>query len=288
MSSLDTTHQSTVDPDQIDDLGHRNVRYYGINADAGTRALCERLGLPEPRVLSTYTRHHHEQMEGNELEVRSAILPGGERLRIYHELRNRADDDLAATFVHELDHAPIAASDFVLPPYGAPRSLDLDTDALTTAPTLARVRELGLANRKPRLIDREDTMGAETVPAANYGSVLWGGDRMEDQESWVRVLPDGTRFAFVVMEQRVWFRLRPVALGTPVQSFRASLVAGEKIGRDIAWSFNTDTGEPIVVSETIDLCFNLTERRSMALPPEIRAQEGGNHPELAPGLRAAR
>lgn len=152
-----------------------------------------------------------------------------------------------------------------------------------------RSATLGLANRKPRLIDLDDTLGADTVPATNYGSVLWGGERMEDEASWVRVLPDGTRYAFVVMEQRVWFRHTPVALGTPVQTFRASLEAGEKIGRDIAWSFNTETGEPIVASETIDLCFNLTERRSMALPAEIRAQEdGGYHPEFAPGLKAVR
>ncbi len=289
MSSLVVTHQSTVDPDQIDDLGHMNVRYYGMNASAATQAICERLGLPRPTILSTYTRHHHEQMEGNELEVRSAIIPGGSRLRIYHELRNRGDDDLAATFVHELEHPAIDAPMFEVPHYGAPRSLDLDTDALATAPSLAQVRDLGLANRKPRLIDLDDTLGADTVPATNYGSVLWGGERMEDEASWVRVLPDGTRYAFVVMEQRVWFRHTPVALGTPVQTFRASLEAGEKIGRDIAWSFNTETGEPIVASETIDLCFNLTERRSMALPAEIRAQEdGGYHPEFAPGLKAVR
>ncbi len=287
MNPLVVTHQSTVDPDQIDDLGHMNVRYYGMNAAAATRTFCEQLGLEQSHLLSAYTRHHHEQMEGNELEVRSAVIPGGDRLRIYHELRNRADDDLAATFVHELEHAPVDAPAFEPPQYGAPRSLDLDTDALATAPSLTRVRELGLANRKPRVIDRDDTMGAETVPASNYGSVLWGGERMEDEASWVRVLPDGTRYAFVVMEQRVWFRHRPLALGTPVQTFRASLEAGEKIGRDIAWSFNTETGEAIVASETIDLCFNLTERRSMALPAAVRAQEDGDyHPELAPGFRS--
>jgi len=82
--SLEVSHRSTVTPDQIDDLGHMNVRYYGINASAGTTTLCERLGIARPPMRSSYTRHHHEQMEGAGLVVRSAVIPGGERLRIYH------------------------------------------------------------------------------------------------------------------------------------------------------------------------------------------------------------
>ena len=127
MPSLKVSHHSTVTPDQIDDLGHMNVRYYGINASAGTKTLCERLGIARPPMRSSYTRHHHEQMEGADLVVRSAVIPGGERLRIYHELRNDADDDLAATFVHELDHPAIDAPAFELPAHGAPRSLSLTT-----------------------------------------------------------------------------------------------------------------------------------------------------------------
>lgn len=286
VTPLDVSHRSTVRPEQIDDLGHMNVRYYGVNAGAGTRAVCERLGLGRPALVSAYTRHHHEQMEGNELEVRSAVVSAGDRLRIYHELRNRADDDLAATFVHELDHPPIDAPHFELPDHGRPRSLSLDTDALATAPRLDRLRELGLAHRKPRQVDAEDTQGADTVPPGNHANLLWGGERIVDEGSWVRVLPDGTNYAFVVMEQRLWIRAEPVRLGTPIESFRASLEVGEKIGRDIGWAYDAETGEPLVVSESIDLCFNLTERRSMAIPAAQRGLDGQNvHPELAPGVR---
>ena len=56
-----------------------NVRHY-VNAGAATRAMCERLGSPTAPLRSAYTRYHREQMEGNELVVRSAAL-GGERLR---------------------------------------------------------------------------------------------------------------------------------------------------------------------------------------------------------------
>ena len=82
---LTVSHTSTVTHDQIDELGHMNVRWYGANAVAATASLCERLGLGSPALHSTYTRHHHEQMEGNELEVRSAVLTAclGDMYRTY-------------------------------------------------------------------------------------------------------------------------------------------------------------------------------------------------------------
>ena len=283
VNPLDVSHRSTVTPEQIDDLGHMNVRYYGVNAAAATRAMCEQLGLPRQNVLSSYTRHHHEQMEGNELVVRSAVLGGGERLRLYHELRNEADDDLAATFVHELDHPLVDAPDFELPTHGAPRSLSLDTDALATAPSIDHLRELGLAMRKPRQVDETDTFGADTVAPGNYPNLLWGGEPLEDQGSWVETLPNGDRYGYVVMEQRLWIHSGSVAAGTSIQSFRATLHLGEKVGRAIAWCYDTDTGEPLVVSEAIDLCLNLTERRAMAIPAESRSENDPDfHPELAP------
>lgn len=294
VTSLEISHRSTVSPAQIDDLGHMNVQYYGVNAIAATRNLLTRIDLDQARLRSTYTRHHREQMEGNELEVRSAVLGaatgvGAERLAFYHELRNRETDELAASFVHELDHPSIGASveGLVgideLPEHGRPRSLRLDSDGLASAPSLQRVQELGLASRKPRTVDSDDTLGADAVPPEMGASLLWGGERFETEESWVRTLPNGDRFAYVVMESRMWIRSAPVRLGTSIQTFRASVEVGEKIGRDVAWCYDTSTGEPLVVFEAIDLCFNMSERRSMAIPPGSRSEDDADfHPELAP------
>ena len=85
--ALTVSHTSSVTDDQIDELGHMNVRYYGQNAVAATHAMCERLGIAPVTLRSAYTRHHHEQMRGNQLEVHSELLGGSERLRFYHELR---------------------------------------------------------------------------------------------------------------------------------------------------------------------------------------------------------
>ena len=103
MYPLEIGHRSTVTPDQIDELVQMNVRYYGVNVGAATRLMCERLGLLSVLLHSADTRHRVKQMEGKDLVVRSAVLPGGERLRTYHEFVNDAGADLAATFVHELD-----------------------------------------------------------------------------------------------------------------------------------------------------------------------------------------
>ena len=46
MTHLPTTHRSTVTEDQIDHLGHMNVRFYGVNARQGTETLLSHLGAP--------------------------------------------------------------------------------------------------------------------------------------------------------------------------------------------------------------------------------------------------
>ena len=283
LDQLTISHTSSVTDDQIDELGHMNVRYYGQNAVAATHAVFDRLGLGEPTLHSAYTRHHHEQMLGNELEVRSALLGGGDRLRLYHELRNRADDDLAATFVHELVHPAVEAPAIELPDHGRPRSLRLDTDGLATAPPLDQLVESGLAVRRPRTVNDEDTMGARTVPTWLANNLIWGGERLDEITEWIRTLPNGDRYAFVVMESRLWVRPEPVPIGTPIQSFSATIEVGEKIERDISWSYDTSTGEPLAAIETVDLCFNMSERRSMVIPEQSRDRiDAGFRPEFAP------
>lgn len=273
--ALTVSHTSTVTPDQIDDLGHMNVRHYGANAYAATIALCAEQGLGEPQLRSAYTRHHHEQMEGNELEVRSAFLapdPEQPRLRFYHELRNRENDDLAATFIHELNNGAIEQPTIELPPYGAPRSLRLDVDRFASAPSIDELRERGLAIRLPRTVDTEDTMGRDTVPPWLANNLIWNGERPDEETDWIHTLPSGDRYSYVVMEARLWVPVEPVAVGTPIESFSANVEIAEKITREVNWSYNSESGEPLAIIESIDLCFNMTQRKSMLIPDESRAR----------------
>lgn len=280
---LSVTHTSSVTPEQIDDLGHMNVRWYGANAGAATAALCERLGIAASAPTSTYTRHHHEQMEGNRLEVRSGVLAGTSRLRFFHELRNQETDDLAATFVHELDHAPVEVPSMTLPEYGQPRTIDHAIDRLAVAPPLEEVQRRNLAIRNERAVTTEDSMSAEVVPTWLTNNLIWGGDRPDGNESWIRETSDGDRVAFASMETRIQSN-RQAKVGTRIQSFGAAIAVGSKILHALSWVYDLTTAEVIAVAETVDLAFSIPNRRSRVMPDEIRVREEARlQPDLVGG-----
>src|SRR4051794_14793707 len=172
---LAVTHTSSVSHDQIDHLGHMNVRFYGVNAHAATQAMLAGLdGWPTGAhvVHDTYTRHHHEQLAGTPLLVRSGVLAvDADGLRLHHELVPANAEALAATFVHKVSPIDeqgdrLAVPDVVIAaaqknvieplPYAAPRTVDFDVDALAAAPPLDMLRDRGLDVRKPRVIAGEE------------------------------------------------------------------------------------------------------------------------------------
>lgn len=276
-SSLSVTYSTTVTPDQIDELGHMNVRWYGHSARSATAELCTRLGLPPIAILSAYTRHHHEQMEGSSLEVRSGVLaasgvPGGSsRLRFFHELRNSDDDDLAATFVHELDHPALETPNVALPKYGQPRTVNLALDRLDNGPSLAECRERDLATRLERQVTADDV---------HPNDLFWGGERPGGEASWIIETPEGERIASATMESRFWMREFP-KVGTPIQSFVATILVGDKITHELGWVFDIGTETIVAAFEGVDLAFSITHRRSIAMPPEMREREMVRyHPDM--------
>src|SRR3954451_19800727 len=100
------TYTSSVTEDQIDHLGHMNVRYYGVNAHPAPKTWPGPLeGGPAGGnvVHDTYTRHHREQLAGTPLLVRSGVLAvDADGLRLHHELVPANAEALAATFVHKV------------------------------------------------------------------------------------------------------------------------------------------------------------------------------------------
>ncbi len=281
---LTRSHTSRVTPDQIDELGHMNVRYYVRNATAATSAVVADLGLPaETPLVDLYTRHHHEQMEGNELEVYSGLLAVGGRMGIYHELRNAQDGDLGATFVHVLDHPALEMPTVAIPEHGRPRSLDLEADPIASAPTLERVRELGIENRAERLVDDEDTLGGDVVPPAAATNLIWGGLPPDGVErNWIQRRPDGIKLAWATMESRVRVNLLP-AKGTRIQSFGAVTAMARKTNRMSMWSFDLDTAALLVSFEVVNLAFDIDARRSLVIPDDVREQDHLRlHPEFLP------
>ena len=192
-TSLTVTHHSAVTEDQIDHLGHMNVRFYGVNAHAGTAAILDALGVDraDTQVVDAYTRHRREQLLGAPLVVRSGVLDVGPLdLRIYHELANEDTGELAATFVHRVRREDGTGADLPLPdgvagraadlmtsipPHGESRSITLASDPLTSAPPVGDLRERGLAMRKVRPVSTEECAPDGTYVRTMAPMLVWGG-----------------------------------------------------------------------------------------------------------------
>jgi len=288
MTGLTTTHTSTVTEDQIDHLGHMNVRFYAVNARAGTNALLTQLGWDDPAdadVFDMYTRHHREQLLGTELEVRSGLLGAdADSIRIYHELADASTGDLAATFVYRVRTtrgASIDRRDTVeLPAHGTPRSVDLD--ATLSAPPLATVQQLDLAVRTPRTLERDDMGGTDTVASHMVPMLIWGGTPPDGAEhTLIHKGPTGETVGWATMETRVGI-VRLPELGARIQSFGATTAMADKTTQMSMWAYDLDTGDLLVSFEVISVLFDVGARRAMSIPDDLRAEHAARlHPDLA-------
>ncbi|MDE0804646.1 MAG: thioesterase family protein [Acidimicrobiales bacterium] len=302
MTELRATHESTVTEDQIDHLGHMNVRYYGVNAQRGTAAMAGELGLDRQhlRLDDLYTRHHREQMLDTALAVRSGLVDvQPNRVRIYHELVDVDSDVLAATFVHGLtplddDGAPCDLTDAVverlrgdlgdIPAHGASRTIDLDADPMFAAPTLEGVRARGLEMRKPRLVT-PDECGSDGFVTPDLAPMLtWAGtpvgrgirgDKLHDG-------PNGEKMGWAAMETRM-LTLRLPKVGDRIESFGALIGMADKTTHRVHWTFDVERGDLLTSFETVSLAFDTIGRRPMSIPQWIRDGEAASlHPDLAP------
>ncbi len=293
-TELTVTHRSTVTPDQIDHLGHMNVRFYGVNAAAGGVALVTSLGGgsgdgPVLRTVDAYTRHHREQLLGTRLVLRSGVLDAtAHRLTLYHELADELSGTLAATFVHRLqaaapdgglvdlpDHLVRAARDRrgSAPAHGATRSISLDTDPLARPPTLDALRAGGLAIRKVRVIGAEECDRDGTFVWAMAPGLTWGGEPAGDRAPvWLHEGPDGESMGWASMETRMCIRRLP-RLGDRIQSFSAVLALADKTSHRIQWAYDVDRADLLSTFEVVNLAFDITARRPMSIPARLRAAE---------------
>jgi acyl-CoA thioesterase FadM len=301
---LAVTHTSLVTDDQIDHLGHMNVRFYGVNAHAATDSVLAGLsGWPNgPHLVHDgYTRHHREQLAGTPLLVRSAVLAADvNELRIHHELVPANAEALAATFVHCVSPTDERGARLAVPeavvetagaeaieplPYAAPRTIDLDGDALATAPPLEVVRERRLDVRKPRTISAEECDDRGGYRADATMMLLWGGEPPDHAEGWGPGLhegSDGALMGWALMETRVQLDRLP-RVGTRIQSFGATIAIHERATHRMHWCYDLDRGEILSAFEAVDVAFDTRARRTMVIPDSIRRrQESVLHVDLAP------
>jgi acyl-CoA thioesterase FadM len=303
MSDLQTTHTSEVTEDQIDHLGHMNVRYYAENASAGTRAMLDTLpgwGRRPFVVHDVYTRHHREQLLGTALVVRSAVLgaePDG--LRLHHELAARDTGVLAATFVHRIspldeggqparlsDRLVAVAQDLAMPappPYASTRTISLESDLLTSSPSVDEVRRRDLAMRRPRPVTADECDDAGRYIPEMAPMLVWGGTPVRrDSGPWLEETPGGELMGWASMETRIQARRLP-EVGERVQSFGATVAIHDKVTHRVHWCFGLTDGELLVGFEIVNMAFDTRSRRPMSIPAAHAERERATlQSDLAP------
>jgi acyl-CoA thioesterase FadM len=297
-ATLAITHRSTVTEDQIDHLGHMNVRFYGENAREATAVVLAELTGDEPITFTpvfVYTRHHREQLLGARLLVQSGVLDAGhDELRLYHELLNEDTGVVAATFVHRLradGGAPIPAAvaerarAVVVPisERGQARSIDLDADPIVSAPSLEELRRRDLAIRRPRTVMPEECDADGVVHRANAAGLVWGGEPIQRRlPALLHDGPNGEKMGWASMETRMAIRRLP-RVGDRIESFSAVVGLRDKTSHRILWAYDTDAGDLLMSFEIVNLAFDTVRRAPMSIPDEIRAVEAADlHEDLEP------
>lgn len=298
--------EARVLPEEIDHLGHMNVRYYLEKALRATGLLATEHGVgPEAvramgavfELRDVFTRHYREQLVGAALEVWGGVLAvRGDGLRIHHELRNPERDELAATFVHDLqlrrrdtreplplpERVAKSASDARVewPEHGRPRTLDLDR--VPTALTLETARARDLAMRRERVVTAEECDADGYFVAARYQDLVWGGEPASGRNSWMPLfdLPGGGQFGWATLESRGVLRDLP-RVGARVQCFGAEVELARKTSCRHQWVFDLDTGHLLCTSSIVNLAFDIGARRSIEIPTRVREMlETQYHPDL--------
>lgn len=300
---------SRVLPEEIDSLGHLNVRYYLARVDRANQVLLESLGVkglsgdevagygPTLRRVDTYCRFQREQFEGAELSVYGGLLASDdETARSYFEIRNEDRDQIAATFVTGTlisDPADRSATRFpfdtrhpdpahviAIPDHGKPRSLTLDlprTD-VPLAELMTRIEpstEIGMTGRRSGRIEAEDCDARGFLrDDLDIMFVLFRREaNAADPKSFgppVLRTDDGHRFGWAMLETRNREFARPRA-GDEVVWLGADIGIAEKSRRSRRWAFVANTGELLSIHDAVGIAMDLDARRAIQIPPSIRA-----------------
>lgn len=308
--ALRVLHESRVEPDEIDALGHLNVRFYGVRAMAATEQLVRELGeetnafeLAEPFIFEVpglYTRYEREQHEGAELVVRGGpIAMTGSGLRFFHELVNPAREERAAVFVHDVELRLPGDSTAIPLPEAARKTIEdrlvgvrpeeltrsVELDAPVAVPSLDEMRRDGLEIRLPRRIEDDLCDGEGRLLSDMRPVLMWGGDPMppapKHEGPTLHDLADGGRMGWAAAESRSVMLEQPMA-GMRIQSFGAPVGIGSKTTHQRFWVYDLDRGDLLLANEVVDIALHLDRRRAIEIPDELR---GPIEARLRPDLR---
>ena len=308
-------HESTVLAEEIDSLGHMNVRYYMARMQNANRVLLDGLGIDAQtfehsllRPVDTYTRFRNEQFEGATLHTLGGLLTLGEGgMQSYIEIRNPETNDVAATFIVTtalIDRKTRKTLPFPKPQSAASGSVQIEV------PDYAKPRSLtlGAVNTDISLKELQDSIPdveGGGMMSGNRATTIEPGD--VDADGWLKedvelmFLPfakmaqqdgiqpgppifdtaNGQRVGWAVMESRTMLFAQP-RLDDELAYFSADLKVEAKSRLSRRWALNKQTGQLLGISDTVGLCIDLDARRAIEWPDDLRAQiEQSQQPQLA-------
>ena len=318
MTELKVLHESTVQPEEIDGLGHMNVRYYMARVDQANRSMLAEMGIQEEpgkafRRLDTYTRFHREQFAGATLHTLGGLIAieGADESREvngYFEIRNPDNNQVAASFIlrsclidissqQVLDITANSANNdntseyiVLVPEHGMPRSLSLNDPARISLEELEAV--VGddptpgmMSGRRKNVVHADDCdSDGRLREEMDLMFVLHRpttGDEKELGGPPVMRDSEGRRYSWAMIETRsvVWHRPMEDEV---VLSIGADIANGEKWRQSRRWMFAEKTGLLLGISDSVGLCIDLDARRSIPMPLDvIEAIERSSLPQFA-------
>ncbi len=301
MTELQALHDSVVLEEEIDSLGHMNVRFYVQRADSANRALLKASGIMPAdgqrfRRIDTFNRFHREQFAGAKLQTLAGFIAregaSDTSVDTYVEIRNTDNGDLAASFVFSTGIIDINSQQLVSlpdlsgitpiepPDYGKPRSLSLKEPSKVDLATLESVvpdeptpgmmsgrRENTVhqddCDEKGRLREDVDLMFVIHRPdPENEEEQAMGPPLLRDEQ--------GRRYSFAMMETRSVVWQRPNA-GDRIVSIGADIAYGDKWRQSRRWMFVKDSGVLLGVSDSVGVCIDLDARKAISLPADVQA-----------------
>lgn len=298
MSEMIEVARSSVQTWECDQMGHMNVQFYVEKAGHGLAALGLTLGLG-PRIARNdgarlqVSDHHvrflREQRPGAPFFLRAGILEVRDfGLTVYEEMVNTATGEPAATFNVEVQwvddetrevkplpaKAKAAAKALLVerPVHGSPRGLELYEPR--PAPKLAEADGMGMVRTWQGEIDAAlcDAQGFLSVRHF-MGIVSDGIPNLLAQTSGA----DRSRTPTIggaALEYRFVYRRYP-RVGDMLTLRSGLKQVGPKTYIWCHWLFDLETGEAVATAEAVAIALDLTTRKAIPIPDEMRANLEG-------------
>jgi acyl-CoA thioester hydrolase len=283
--------RSSVNTWECDEMGHMNVRHYFARAHQGLALLLLELGLPpselRARGLALMARDQHvrflrELRPGVSYTLRAGVLSSqAERLQVYEQLDILHSGEAAASMLSEIALVELASG----------QELSFPDEVAKRAPALlssvpAQYGPRGLA----RTAARVPPLRKDALERGMYGAYLGpvlpedvdASGRMNEAAFMARV-SDGIGHYFealrgprahgiggAALEYRYVFHARP-RLGDIIEVRSALAGLAEKTSHICHWIFDVESGRCVATSEAVAVSFDLSTRKAVAIPDEVRA-----------------